>query len=82
MKAFFRLLLVLLVIGLFGGVLYYLYQKNQESPEVFETTAVEVRSIVRKTVATGSLKPRQEIEVKPMVSGIVEKLYHEPGEIV
>ena len=41
-----------------------------------------ISTIIRKTVATGSVVPRKEVEIKPQVSGIVEKLYVEPGQIV
>ena len=38
--------------------------------------------IVNKTVATGSITPRKEIDLKSQVSGVVEKLHVEAGEIV
>ena len=38
--------------------------------------------IVKKTVATGSVVPRQEVEIKPQVSGIVDELYVEAGQPV
>ncbi|MCK5921427.1 MAG: efflux RND transporter periplasmic adaptor subunit, partial [Methylococcales bacterium] len=37
-------------------------------------------SIVQKTVATGKVIPRKEIEIKPRVSGIIRKLFVEPGD--
>src|SRR4029079_13023627 len=38
--------------------------------------------IVKKTVATGSVVPRKEIAIKPQISGIVEELYVEAGQVV
>lgn len=38
--------------------------------------------IINKTVATGSITPRKEIDLKSQVSGVVEKLHVEAGEIV
>ncbi len=38
--------------------------------------------IVKKTVATGSVVPRKEMEIKPRVSGIIEKLFVEAGDPV
>lgn len=60
----------------------YFYEQNTTDPIVYETTKPFVTDIVKKTVATGSIKPRKEINIKPQVSGIVEKLYVEAGEQV
>ncbi len=80
-----KVLLILFVLGLlstFAGTFYYLYAKSEEPPVVFETATSEVATIIQKTVATGSVVPRQEVEVKPQISGIVDKLYVEPGDAV
>ncbi len=82
MKKFFRILLILILAGLFVWTLYFLYQKSEEDPVVYETTTAQVTDIVKKTVATGSILPRKEIEIKPQVSGIVQEIYVEPGKEV
>lgn len=66
----------------FVGTLYFLWAKSQEEPVVYETNKPLVASIVKKTVATGSVVPRKEVEIKPQVSGIVDQIYIEPGDIV
>jgi HlyD family secretion protein len=69
---------VLLVLG--TGV--FLYRKSNKPPVVY-TTATPVRTdIVKKTVATGSVVPREEVEIKPLVSGIVDELYVAEGQRV
>ncbi|MGM0635309.1 MAG: efflux RND transporter periplasmic adaptor subunit [Bacteroidota bacterium] len=82
MKKIVTIIVLLIIAALFAGSLYYLYQKNQESPEVFETETPTTTTIVKKTVATGTLKPREEIEVKPNISGIVDKLFVKPGDTI
>ncbi|MGD1848401.1 MAG: efflux RND transporter periplasmic adaptor subunit [Salibacteraceae bacterium] len=82
MKVVLRILLILVLVGAVFGTMFYLYQKGQEKPVTFKTQQAEKSTIIKKTVATGSVVPRKEVEVKPRVSGIVEKLYHEPGDIV
>lgn len=82
MKVVGRLFIILFVLAIVGATLYYLYSKGQETPVVYKTQQAENTTIIKKTVATGSVVPRKEIEVKSRVSGIVEKLYHEPGDIV
>jgi HlyD family secretion protein len=82
MKRLVPFLVVIAIAGVFAGTLYFLYQKSQRQPVVFETQEPVVTDIVKKTVATGSLVPRQEIEIKPRVSGVISKLYVEPGQVV
>ena len=74
---------IVLTIGLaFAGTLAFLYQKSRAKPVVWKTQKPYVTSITKKTVATGALVPRQEVAVKPRVSGVVEKIYVEPGQSV
>jgi len=83
--SFGRVLLILFLAFLGFSVVYgsyFLYNKSKEKPVVFETKSPETRTIIKKTVATGSVVPRKEIEIKPQVSGIVHKVYVEPGQIV
>lgn len=75
--------LVLGVIGLvFVGTLVFLYGKSQQQPVVYELEQPTRMTIVRKTVATGKVIPRREIELKSQVSGVVEKLYVAAGQTV
>ena len=82
MKTFFKVLTGLILVGVIGYTMYFLYQKSQEVPVVYETTTPFVTTIIKKTTATGSVVPRKEIEIKPVVSGIIEDLYIEEGEMV
>ena len=82
MKKFFKILVALLIVGAFAGTIYFLYSKSEEKPVVFQTTKPIITDIFKKTVATGSVVPRKEIEVKPQVSGIIDEIYVEAGTIV
>jgi HlyD family secretion protein len=82
MKKLFTVFVVLALLSIFGGTLYYLYAKSEEPPVVYDTETPFVADIVEKTVATGSVVPRKEVEVKPQVSGIIEEVYVEPGDRV
>lgn len=79
MKRIVPLLIVLVVLALGGGTMYYLWSKSKKTPVVARTETAEKRDIVKKTVATGSIVPREEVELKPRVSGVIEELYLEPG---
>jgi HlyD family secretion protein len=74
-------LLVILVGGLFW-TFYFLFQKSNKPPEVFQTSQPFDTTIIKKTVATGSVTPRKEINMKSQVSGIIEKLYIVAGQQV
>jgi RND family efflux transporter, MFP subunit len=82
MKKFFAILSVILIVGLFVGTAVFLYSKSQEKPVVFETEKPIVTDIVNKTVATGKIIPRKEVEIKSQVSGVVERIYTEAGEAI
>lgn len=56
------------------------YIKNLNKPIIYKTELPFVTNIIKKTVATGAVKPRNEIEIKPQVSGIIEELYVKPGQ--
>jgi len=73
--------LVLLALG-FVATLVFLYFKSKDEKPVFATEKPKIATIVRKAVATGSMVPRREIQLKPRVSGIIRKLLVEPGQVV
>ncbi|MCS6833251.1 MAG: efflux RND transporter periplasmic adaptor subunit, partial [Flammeovirgaceae bacterium] len=79
MKKFFIIVFVISIIGMSAFLGYYFYQKNQKDPIIYKTETPVRTTIIRKAVATGSIIPRREIEVKPQVSGILEKVFVEPG---
>jgi HlyD family secretion protein len=82
MKKVFKIVGIVLLIGAFGGTLFFLYTKSQKKPEVYETKNPFVSDVVMKTVATGSVVPRFEIEIKPQVSGIIDELFVIAGDRV
>ena len=82
MKKVFRIFGLLVLAGVFVYTLYYLYSKNQQSPIEYGTDTVFYSDIFKKSVATGSIIPREEIDIKPQVSGIVTEIRVQPGDIV
>jgi HlyD family secretion protein len=82
MKKAFRIIGIVLLIGIFGGTLFFLYNKSKKKPDVFETKNPFLSDVIKKTVATGSVVPRFEIDIKPQVSGIIDQLFVEAGDRV
>lgn len=80
MKKTVTFIILILIAVTFVGALYYLYQKNQEDPVVYQTENPSTQTIVKKTVATGSIVPREEVLIKPNISGIIDEIYIEAGE--
>jgi len=80
-KSVTRIILLLIVLA-FGSAMYYLYQKNAEDPIVYETEQASTQTIVKKTVATGSILPLEEVLIKPNISGVIEEIFVEGGDFV
>jgi HlyD family secretion protein len=82
MKKIFKISILVIILVIFIGTILFLYTKSKSKPVVFETASPFMTNIIKKTVATGSVIPRKEIEIKPQVSGIVEEVYVEAGNKV
>ena len=82
MKKKVTIFILLFIVVAFGGAMYYLYQKNAEDPVVYETETPSTETIVKKTVATGSILPLEEVLIKPNISGVIEEVFVEGGDYV
>ena len=80
MKKVFRFLGIAILIIAFGGTLFFLYNKSKKKTDFFENKNPFYSDVIMKTVATGSVVPRYEIEIVPQVSGIIDELFVEPGD--
>lgn len=80
MKKAFRILGVVILVAIFGGTLFFLYNKSKKKTDYFENKNPFYSDVVMKTVATGSVVPRFEIEIVPQVSGIIDELFVEAGD--
>jgi len=80
MKKIFKIFGFTLLALVFVGTFVFLYKKSQAVPDVYEIQKATVTNIIKKTVATGSVIPRKEIEIKPQVSGIVEEIFILAGQ--
>lgn len=82
MKKTVTVIVLIFIVALFAGAVYYLYQKDQEPPVKFTTESPTNETIIKETVATGTIIPREEVPVKPNISGIIDKLFVEAGDTV
>ena len=73
-------IIIFSVIGIaFIAVLIMFVKNNKKTGEIFETEKPFKATIVDKTVATGKVIPLEEVEIKPQISGIIDKIFVEEG---
>ncbi|GAB4155024.1 MAG: efflux RND transporter periplasmic adaptor subunit [Winogradskyella sp.] len=82
MKRTKTIIILATIVVAFGVALYYLWQKNQEDPITYTSESPVEQTIVVKTVATGSIVPKEEVLIKPNISGVVDEVFVEAGEFV
>lgn len=80
MKKFIKILILLIFVALFVWTGKFLYSKSQKKTELFGTEQAYIGNIIQKTVATGSIVPKKEIEIKPQLSGIIDEIYVKAGQ--
>ena len=82
MKRTTTVITLIVIVAAFATALIYLWGKNQEDPVTYTTEKASSQTIVLKTMATGSIVPKEEILIKPNISGVIEEVYIEAGEYV
>lgn len=82
MKKYFKYILMALVAVISIGTFVFLYIKSQPQPEVYDEFTLQRMDIRKTTVVTGKIEPRNEVNVKPQISGIITEILKEAGETV
>jgi HlyD family secretion protein len=80
-KAIYIFLGLLLVLALFLGI-GYLVKSNSKESEAFLTRKPTIQNMDDKVMATGKIVPKEEIEIKPNIAGIIEKILVDEGDKV
>ncbi|MEM9647328.1 MAG: efflux RND transporter periplasmic adaptor subunit [Bacteroidota bacterium] len=65
-------------IGILAAIVYFLKQ-NSTPTQIYETEELERKDIVNKVIVTGKVIPEDEINIKPQISGIIDRIYLEEG---
>ena len=82
MNKLLKIFIILILLGGTGFATHYFVSTNSKDIEVFETESPYKTEIETKTVATGKVVPEDEVEIVPQLSGILDKLYVEEGDII
>ncbi len=80
-KAVYIVLGLLFAVALFSGI-RYLVKSNSTESEAFLTRKPTIQNMDDKVMATGKIVPKEEIEIKPNIAGIIDKILVEEGDRV
>ena len=82
MKKYFKLIIAAIIALIFIGTFVFLWQKSQPKEVRYSEFTTGMDSIRKTTIITGKIEPRNEVNIKPQISGIIAELYKEPGQYV
>ena len=82
MKKFSKYILTALLAILFIGTFVFLFKKSKPAEVRYQELEVAVADIQRTTVVTGKIVPRNEVNIKPQINGIIAEIYKKAGEQV
>jgi len=81
MKNYKKITLILLIIGIVFATTFFI-TSNNKALVPFETTIMMKATIENKIVATGKVVPEDEVEIKPQIAGIIDKIIVKEGDKV
>ena len=82
MKKYSKLIIAAIIALIFIGTFVFLWQKSQPKEIVYSEFTPKMDSIQKTTIITGKIEPRNEVNIKPQISGIISELYKQPGDYV
>ena len=82
MKKFLKIALGVLFAALLVGMFWFLWQKTRPVKTVYEIVQPKVDTLRQYVIATGKVEPRDEVLIKPQISGIVAAVYKEAGQSI
>jgi len=82
MKKTVKIILILVFVFAVVGAFYYMSQTSSKENVNYELTDLETKDILIKAVATGAVKPREVIEIKPNISGVISEIHVKEGQTV
>ena len=82
MKKYRKLIIAAIIALIFIGTFMFLWQKSQPQEVVYNEFTPEMNEVKKTTIITGKIEPRNEVNVKPQIGGIITDLYKEPGDYV
>ncbi|MCL2650886.1 MAG: efflux RND transporter periplasmic adaptor subunit [Candidatus Azobacteroides sp.] len=76
-------IILFVIIGLIVLLTFkFLWEKSQPEITVYEIISPQKGTIENKTIATGKVEPRDEVLIKPQISGIISEVWKEAGQMI
>ena len=82
MKKVIKYIVLVLIVAVFAGTFVFLYKKSKPEEIRYQELTVTTQDIARSTVLTGKIVPRNEVNIKPQINGIIAEIYKEAGQMV
>ena len=82
MKKVFKYIVVALIVAVLVGTFVFLYKNSQPKEIRYQELTASKQDISRTTVLTGKIVPRNEVNIKPQINGIIAEIYKEAGQMV
>ncbi len=82
MKKYFKFIVAAIIALIFIGTFVFLYVKSLPQPVAYSEFTPKIADIRKTTVVTGKIEPRNEVAIKPQISGIISELLKEAGNTV
>ncbi len=82
MKKYSKLIIAAVIALIFIGTFVFLWQKSQPKEIVYNEFTPAMNEVKKTTIITGKIEPRNEVNIKPQISGIITQLMKEPGQYV
>ena len=82
MKKAFKYIILAVIGVIFIGTFVFLFAKSRPEKVEYQEIEATVATIRKTSVVTGKIEPRNEVNIKPQINGIISDLYKEAGEQV
>jgi RND family efflux transporter, MFP subunit len=82
MKKSIKIALAVLIVLVVVFTFVKLYQQSKPKVTVYNIAESTTQTIERRSVATGTISPRNEVSIKPQISGIISQIYKKAGDKV
>lgn len=82
MKKVIKFIVFALIAAVLVGTFVFLYKKSKPAEISYQEFTASKKDIARTTVLTGKIVPRNEVNIKPQINGIIAEIFKEAGQMV
>ncbi|MCR4773991.1 MAG: efflux RND transporter periplasmic adaptor subunit [Prevotella sp.] len=82
MRQYIKFIVAGCIALLFIGTFVFLYFQGQAAPVVYDEFTTRYGDISKTSIITGKIEPRNEVNVKPQISGIITEITKEAGQMI